>query len=124
MITYSKNAIPQLASTASISGAPLNRKCPYHANVIKTFDAVSIKMGSHADCRGSILIRENPVKRAEIFHQLVKIFMKRCENFTSFHDFFTSGLLQTIITPTQSLALVKIFMKKDRAGGRRFLGVG
>src|SRR5258705_9520564 len=39
---YSKNAIPQLASTATISGfEPRFFKWPYQANVMKTFDATS-----------------------------------------------------------------------------------
>lgn len=44
-IRYSKNAILQLARTAIKSGlCPRLLRCPYHANVIKTFDATSNKI--------------------------------------------------------------------------------
>src|SRR5262245_47018975 len=39
---YSKNAIPQLAKMATSKGlCPRVRRWPYHANVMKTFEAVS-----------------------------------------------------------------------------------
>src|SRR5262245_15646264 len=39
---YSKNAIPQLASTATIKGfEPRFLRCPYQANVMKTLEAMS-----------------------------------------------------------------------------------
>ncbi len=45
---YSKKAMPQLARMTVISGADLNFKCPYHAKVIKTFEAVKSKTGYSA----------------------------------------------------------------------------
>lgn len=42
---YSKNAIAQLATMTIHSGADLNFKCPYHANVIKTFEATRRRTG-------------------------------------------------------------------------------
>ena len=56
IIIYSKNAMPQLAKIATHNGVLLNFKCPYHANVIKTFEPVNSTIGNHADCRGSTLI--------------------------------------------------------------------
>ena len=43
---YSKNAIPQLAMMTSGSHLPLNFKWPYHANVMKTLEALSIRTGN------------------------------------------------------------------------------
>ena len=42
---YSKKAMPQLAIITIHSGDDLNLKCPYQANVIKTFDAVNKSTG-------------------------------------------------------------------------------
>src|ERR1044071_4077007 len=46
MRMYSKNAMPQLATMASTSGLLLNFKCPYHANVMKTFEQDNSAMGN------------------------------------------------------------------------------
>src|SRR5258707_8802230 len=43
---YSKNAMPQLTITASGSQLSLNFKWPYHANVMKTLEANSIRTGN------------------------------------------------------------------------------
>jgi len=49
---YSKKAIPQLTRITVISGADLYFRCPYHANVMNTFDAVRRRIGaSHAGGR-------------------------------------------------------------------------
>src|ERR1700687_2628215 len=42
---YSKNAMPQLTMMASGSQLSLNFKWPYHANVMKTLEANSIRTG-------------------------------------------------------------------------------
>src|SRR5581483_7963300 len=38
---YSKSAMPQLATTANISGTFRKRRCPYQAAVMKTLESVS-----------------------------------------------------------------------------------
>src|SRR6478735_1637944 len=43
---YSKKAMPQLAMMTSGSGLSLNFRCPYQANVMKTLEANSIRIGS------------------------------------------------------------------------------
>jgi len=43
---YSKNAMPQLTTTASGSQLCLYFKWPYHANVMKTVEANSISTGN------------------------------------------------------------------------------
>ena len=42
---YSKKAMPQLASTATVSYAGRYFRCPYQANVMNTLDASSIRTG-------------------------------------------------------------------------------
>src|SRR3954462_9109595 len=42
---YSKNAMPQLTMMASVSGISLNFRWPYHANVMNTLEADSIRTG-------------------------------------------------------------------------------
>jgi hypothetical protein len=42
---YSTKAMPQLATTTSHSGLSVNFKCPYQANVMKTFEISSRTMG-------------------------------------------------------------------------------
>src|SRR5690242_5514176 len=44
--TYSKNAMPQLARMTRNNGLFLNFKCPYHANVMKTFEQDNSAMGN------------------------------------------------------------------------------
>src|ERR1035438_10675002 len=44
--TYSKKAMPQLTMMTSQMGRSLNFKCPYQANVIKTFEQVNNTNGS------------------------------------------------------------------------------
>src|SRR5512138_1664603 len=43
---YSMKAIPQLARITISSGAVLNLRCPYQANVMKTLDAISSRIGA------------------------------------------------------------------------------
>src|SRR3712207_9485736 len=43
---YSTKAMPQLAITAIHRGEVLNFKCPYHAKVMNTFEAISSRMGA------------------------------------------------------------------------------
>lgn len=55
-----ENAIPQLATTASHSGALLNFRCPYQANIINTFERTSSTIGSRhfmsfaPDCHAAV----------------------------------------------------------------------
>src|SRR4051794_26239137 len=59
MSTYSKNAMPQLARMTSHSGAALCFKCPYHANVIKTFENTSSKTGSQRVWSNAFMAADN-----------------------------------------------------------------
>src|SRR5262245_51602226 len=43
---YSKNAMPQLETTATQSGHWVYLRWPYHAKVMKTFEAISKAIGS------------------------------------------------------------------------------
>ena len=42
---YSMKAMPQLARIASTMGEDLYLRCPYQANVMKTLEAKSIRIG-------------------------------------------------------------------------------
>src|ERR1700755_1897762 len=44
---YSKNAMPQLTMMTSGSGLALNFRWPYHAKVMKTLEANSIRIGNN-----------------------------------------------------------------------------
>src|ERR1700732_2018034 len=59
---YSKNAMPQLTMMASGSQLSLNFKWPYHANVMKTLEANSIRTGKTDDEMAGMEISRNSAR--------------------------------------------------------------
>src|SRR5690606_20928343 len=52
---YSKKAMPQETRTTTQSAVVLNFRCPYQANVMKIFDARSIRIGKTRGEKRSII---------------------------------------------------------------------